>query len=54
MHLRISMAGIGLSLPIVKGTSSLNRKMLKKLVRISVVNIILLRLVFDNTFILIA
>jgi hypothetical protein len=50
----ISMADIGLSLPIVEGTSSPKRRMLKELIRISVANISLLRLVFDSTGILVA
>jgi hypothetical protein len=54
MQLRISVADIGLSLIIVEGTSSLKRRMLKELIRISAVNINLLRLVFDSTGILVA
>jgi hypothetical protein len=54
MRLRISIADIGLSLPTVEGTSSPKRRMLKELIRISVVDIIFLRLVFDSTGILVA
>jgi hypothetical protein len=48
------MADIGLSLLIFKGTGSLERSMLKELIRIPVVNITFLRLVFDDTGILAA
>jgi hypothetical protein len=48
MQLRISMAGIGLSLLIGERTSSLRSKMLKNLLGILVISTILLRqLVFD-------
>jgi hypothetical protein len=39
MQLRVSMADIGLSLIIIKGTSLLKPKMFKKLITISVVSI---------------
>jgi hypothetical protein len=42
MQLRISIADLGLSSLIVSGTSLLKPRMLKELVRISVVNIALL------------
>jgi hypothetical protein len=48
-ELRISMADIGLSLPIVENTSSPERKILEELIRISMVNIALLRFVSDDT-----
>jgi hypothetical protein len=48
------MADIGLSLFVVEGTSLLKPRMLKELIRISVVDITLLRLVFDGTGILAA
>jgi hypothetical protein len=47
--LRISMASVGLSLLIVNGTSPSERRMLQKLVSISVVNKTILRLLFDGT-----
>jgi hypothetical protein len=54
MHLRISMADIVLSLLIVEGTTSPKRSMVYELIRISAVDILLLRLVFDSTGIIAA
>jgi hypothetical protein len=54
MQLLILMANISVSFFIVESTSSPERRMLKELLRISVVNITLLRLTFDGTGVLAA